>query len=260
MKLVYHNPSYTKYTKYVPIVLLTLLLFAGTCVSLLRTHAVSVTCANPKDKQYRVVPFDTLSTIAAKYNVPLATLEANNSKNIPNPDLIFPFQLVCIPSTNASTGTGTSSSTFPIPVLPKSPYVATAQLDAAAVGLNVQLFTNQMYEESHFVAFTTNGTPLTSPAGAIGIAQFTPATAASLGINPADPNVSLNAAAHLDRVYLTRYNGNIDEMLAAYNFGPGDANAGTGVAGAVARCGGVANFRSCLPAETEKYIHDITGN
>jgi hypothetical protein len=134
--------------------------------------------------------------------------------------------------------------------LPNSPYVAIAEADATAADIPAALFAKQIDVESGF-----NPNAL-SPAGAEGIAQFEPGTAASLGVNPWDPIQALKAAAQLMATYNRTY-GDYGKALAAYNAGPGSASAGTGLAGAEARCG--AQWFSCLPTETQNYITAIMG-
>lgn len=82
-----------------------------------------------------------------------------------------------------------------------------------------------------------------SAAGAIGIAQFMPETAADVGVNPYDPFESIEAAATLIAGYVDAYRGRYADpysaALAAYNAGPF----------AVARYGGVPAY-----AETREYV------
>lgn len=59
-----------------------------------------------------------------------------------------------------------------------------------------------------------------SSAGAEGIAQFEPGTAAQFGLNPWDPFASIDDMAKLDAQYVRQF-GSIDLALAAYNAGPG---------------------------------------
>jgi len=83
-----------------------------------------------------------------------------------------------------------------------------------------------------------------SPAGALGIAQFLPGTARSLGLrDPFDPEQAIDAQAHLMRDLLRRF-GAVALALAAYNAGPG----------AVERYGGIPPFR-----ETREYVVAILG-
>ena len=94
--------------------------------------------------------------------------------------------------------------------------------------VSAQLLAAQLYAESNFNPFAR------SPAGAEGIAQFMPGTAAALGLlDPFDPDAAINAQAHLMRDLLGRF-GSVPLALAAYNAG----------AGAVAGCG-------CIPPYPE---------
>jgi hypothetical protein len=105
-------------------------------------------------------------------------------------------------------------------------------------GVSAQLLAAQLYAESNFNPFAV------SPAGAQGIAQFMPGTAAGLGLrNPFDAAASIDAQAHLMHDLLARF-ASVPLALAAYNAGPG----------AVARCG-------CVPPypETQAYVAKIIG-
>ena len=82
------------------------------------------------------------------------------------------------------------------------------------------------------------------PGGEQGIAQFTPATAAAFGIDPRDPAQAIPAAALYLRQNLNRFGGNMDQALAAYNWGPGNvATKGMGQA----------------PASVLNYVRKIQG-
>lgn len=77
-----------------------------------------------------------------------------------------------------------------------------------------------LYQESRYRADIITG-KVRSPVGALGIAQFMPATAAELGIDPLDPAQAIDGAAR----YLARLwgiFGNWSEALAAYNWGQGN--------------------------------------
>ncbi|HWC27962.1 MAG TPA: lytic transglycosylase domain-containing protein, partial [Solirubrobacteraceae bacterium] len=83
-----------------------------------------------------------------------------------------------------------------------------------------------------------------SRAGALGISQFMPGTAAALGLrDPFDAAASIDAQAHLMRDLLRRF-GSVPLALAAYNAGPAP----------VAACGCVPPFR-----ETRGYVARILG-
>jgi Transglycosylase SLT domain/D-alanyl-D-alanine carboxypeptidase len=105
-------------------------------------------------------------------------------------------------------------------------------------GVSAHLLAAQLYAESNFNPFAR------SPAGAQGIAQFMPGTAAVMGLtDPFDPGAAIDAQAHLMRDLLGRF-GSVPLALAAYNAGPG----------AVAGCG-------CIPPypETRAYVARILG-
>jgi soluble lytic murein transglycosylase-like protein len=86
-----------------------------------------------------------------------------------------------------------------------------------------------------------------SRAGARGLGQFMPATAAGIGIDPFDPEQSIAGVALHLRALLDRYASagrqeQYVDALAAYNAG----------AGAVARYGGVPPY-----AETQTYVRRV---
>ncbi|GAB3356505.1 NlpC/P60 family protein [Modestobacter lapidis] len=81
-----------------------------------------------------------------------------------------------------------------------------------------------------------------SPAGAQGLMQFMPATAAGLGVNPADPASAIDGAARY-LSSLTKQFGSTEVALAAYNAGPGT----------VQRYGGVPPY-----AETQAFVRKVT--
>jgi hypothetical protein len=100
------------------------------------------------------------------------------------------------------------------------------------------LLAAQLYAESHFNPFAR------SSAGAQGIAQFMPGTAAAYGLDdPFDAEQAIDAQAHLMRDLLRSF-GSVPLALAAYNAG----------SARVAACG-------CIPAipETQAYVANILG-
>ena len=111
----------------------------------------------------------------------------------------------------------------------------------AALRWNVpmNLLAAQLYAESGFNPFAR------SPAGAEGIAQFMPGTAASYGLrNPYDPVAAIDAQAHLMSDLLKSFGGKVALALAGYNAGPG----------AVQQSGGVPPY-----PETRAYVAKILG-
>ena len=133
----------------------------------------------------------------------------------------------------------------PAITLPTSQYVAITRQDAINAGIPPDYFVRQIYAES---GFDPNAA---SPAGAVGIAQFEPGTAAGLGINPYDPIQALGGAARLMASYAIQYNGDYAKALAAYNAGGGNVDY------AVRTCG--AGWLNCVPAETQNYIYKSMG-
>jgi hypothetical protein len=112
---------------------------------------------------------------------------------------------------------------------------------AAAQGLPIAFLTRLIWQESSFQP------GVTSPAGAQGVAQFTPGTAAERGLaNPYDPEQAIPKAAEL-LAYLRGQFGNLGLAAAAYNAGPGR------VANLLAGAG-------ALPAETRAYVSTVTGH
>src|SRR5260370_4649382 len=98
----------------------------------------------------------------------------------------------------------------------------------------------------YFVRQTSEGSGLNpnavSPAGAEGIAQFEPGTAAGLGIDPWNPIQSLRGAAQLMASYAKTYGRNYAKALAAYN-----GRTGT-LQNARNACG--THLFDCLPGQT----------
>jgi soluble lytic murein transglycosylase-like protein len=113
-----------------------------------------------------------------------------------------------------------------------------ATVDAArAHGLPPELLGAALLQESAY------DPQALSSAGAIGIAQFMPETAAGVGVDPYDPYDSIAAAGALVGAYAAAYRGRYADpytvALAAYNAGPL----------AVARYRGVPPF-----PETREYV------
>lgn len=85
-----------------------------------------------------------------------------------------------------------------------------------------------------------------SPAGAQGLTQLMPATAAGLGVtDPTDPAQAIEGGARYLRQQLDRFGGDASMALAAYNAGPG----------AVQKYQGVPPY-----AETQAYVRTVLAN
>ena len=117
-----------------------------------------------------------------------------------------------------------------------------AEITAAAKkhGIDPALLAGLVKQES---GFNPNAG---SPAGARGLAQLMPGTAAGLGVtNVLDPLQSLDGGAKYLRQQLDAFGGDVTKALAAYNAGPG----------AVQRYGGVPPY-----AETQHYVQVVQEN
>ena len=162
---------------------------------------------------------DQLQTMVAQLTTPAA----------PAPTTAFAGALASAqtsPSTAPSAGAGASTAFG-------------AEIDAAAAsnGIDSSLLKGLVSQESGFDPNARSG------AGAVGLTQLMPGTAAALGVtNPLDPAQSLQGGAKYLRQQLDRFGGDEKLALAAYNAGPG----------AVAKYGGVPPYR-----ETQNYVNSV---
>lgn len=124
-------------------------------------------------------------------------------------------------STVSAGGGGTLATLFGSVHVP-SQYAGIIQMAAAQYHIRPALLAAQIQTES---SFNPNAR---SSAGAVGIAQFEPATAASLGVNPYDPQSAILGMAKLDAQNIARF-GSEASALAAYNLGAGAIPSGGGV-------------------------------
>jgi hypothetical protein len=112
---------------------------------------------------------------------------------------------------------------------------------AADNELPEEFFTRLIWQESRFDSGAV------SPAGAHGVAQFMPQTAATRGLaNVFEPLQALRESASYLRELRTTFRGSLGLAAAAYNAGPGQVEAW------------LAGRRS-LPAETVAYVRIVTG-
>ena len=81
-----------------------------------------------------------------------------------------------------------------------------------------------------------------SPAGAVGVMQLMPETAAGLGVNPYDMKSNVEGGAKYLREMLDTFDGDVKKAVAAYNAGPN----------AVKAYGGVPPY-----AETQNYVNNV---
>jgi hypothetical protein len=104
-------------------------------------------------------------------------------------------------------------------------------------GVDENQFLALVYQESRFNPCAK------SIAGATGLAQLMPATAAQLGVDQNNIEDNLRGGARYYNEQLVRYGGNVLLALAAYNSGPDNVN----------KYGGIPPFK-----ETRDYVSSIT--
>lgn len=119
------------------------------------------------------------------------------------------------------------------------PYASTIEAACAKYGLNPNLLAGLIEQESHF------DPTVGSAAGAQGLTELMPETAASLGVtDPHDPTQSIEGGARLLSEKLKEFGGNTELALAAYNAG----------SGAVQQYNGIPPY-----PETEQYVQKVLG-
>ena len=124
-----------------------------------------------------------------------------------------------------------------------------------AVGLNISGDTNSLIKEVAAryqvdprlvaaVAQTESGgnQEAVSPAGAVGVMQLMPETAAGLGVNPYDKRQNIEGGAKYLRQMMDTFGGDVQKAVAAYNAGPQ----------AVKEYNGIPPYR-----ETQDYVNKV---
>jgi soluble lytic murein transglycosylase-like protein len=131
----------------------------------------------------------------------------------------------------------TMAAATPSALPPGVPYGVEITAAAQRNGIDPALLAGLVRQESNF------DPDVGSPAGARGLTQLMPGTAAGLGVTDVtDPQQSLEGGAKYLRQQLDAFGGDVTKALAAYNAGPG----------AVQRYGGVPPY-----AETQGYVQKV---
>jgi soluble lytic murein transglycosylase-like protein len=146
----------------------------------------------------------------------------------------------------ALTPTSTAPTTAPVPATSETgpgngtvPYQSLIEESCAKYGVDPALLAGLIEQESHF------DPTVGSSAGAQGLTELMPETAASLGVtDPHDPAQSIEAGARLLSEKLTEFGGNTELALAAYNAG----------SGAVQQYNGIPPY-----PETQEYVKKVLG-
>lgn len=137
-------------------------------------------------------------------------------------------------STNSQTSTATAAGTT---VSSPADYEAYFKEASEAYGVSTTILKSIAKAESNF------NPSAVSSAGAVGIMQLMPATAASLGVsNSYDARENILGGAKYISQLLSRYQGNISLALAAYNAGCGNVD----------KYGGIPPF-----TETQNYVKKV---
>lgn len=151
----------------------------------------------------------------------------------------FQQQLIQASASGPGIGLNATGGTAAAPAASGGDGAYKAEIDAAAAkyGIDPALLRGLIRQESNFDPNAG------SPAGAQGLCQLMPGTAAALGCtNPLDPVQNIDAGAKYLRQQLDAFGGDVSKALAAYNAGPG----------AVKRYGGVPPY-----AETQNYVRQV---
>jgi hypothetical protein len=123
-----------------------------------------------------------------------------------------------------------------VPALPLTRQDIEAKVTKAAkdTKLDPKLFHAVVSTESNYNPMAI------SQAGAVGLTQLMPKTAAGMGVNPLDVDENLKGGGQYLQSLIKKYDGNVAKALAAYNAGPGRVDKG-----------------GPLPQETQDYVAKV---
>jgi soluble lytic murein transglycosylase-like protein len=176
------------------------------------------------------VAFERIDQIQAM----LASLRPVGAPSAPSAAFASSLQAATATAASTTTPAATTGATSAA----ATPFAAEIDAAAARHGLDPALLRGLIRQESNF------NPAATSPAGAQGLCQLMPATAAGLGVaNPSDPAQNIEGGAKYLKQQLDRFGGDVSKALAAYNAGPG----------AVQKYNGVPPY-----AETQNYVQKVT--
>jgi soluble lytic murein transglycosylase-like protein len=153
----------------------------------------------------------------------------------------FAAQLAGAQAAGTTTAAATTTGAVPTTLGGGSPSAYDPQITEAATtyGIDPALLKGLIRQESNFDPAARSG------AGASGLTQLMPGTAATLGVtDTTDPAQAIEGGAKYLKQQLDRFGNDPSKALAAYNAGPG----------AVAKYGGVPPY-----AETQAYVQKVLG-
>ena len=122
----------------------------------------------------------------------------------------------------------------PAPILTPEDIKAKVTKAAKDTKLDPKLFHAVVSTESNYNPMAI------SQAGAVGLTQLMPKTAAGMGVNPANVDENLKGGGQYLQSLIKKYDGNVAKALAAYNAGPGRVDKG-----------------GPLPQETQDYVAKV---
>lgn len=138
----------------------------------------------------------------------------------------------------APLGIATAATAGGAGVSPATPFAAEINAAAAKYGIDPALLAGVIKAESNFDPNAG------SPAGAQGLTQLMPETAAGIGVDPSNPVEAIEGGARILREHLDKFGGDVELALAAYNAGPG----------AVEQYDGIPPY-----SETQTYVPRVLG-
>ena len=152
----------------------------------------------------------------------------------------IPAAYQSLDAASSATAVDAADTTPAAPSAGANAYGSLIEQAAARNGLDPAVLYGLIQQESGF------NPSATSSAGALGLTQLMPGTAASLGVTePLNPAQSIEGGARYLGELMRQFGGNTSDALAAYNAGPG----------AVQQSGGIPPY-----PETQQYVSNVLAN